>query len=352
MTVPSRPAVRVLSIHAGYACQHTGRCCTSDWPIPIEPAPLMRLEQALAAGPLRPTQDDVEPWTPTATGPTLLGRDQGRCVFHDTHAVGGCRIQRTLGHDALPLACRQFPRHVVTDPRGVSVTLSHYCPTARAMLDRATGPTAITHRARGFPSHGEYVGLDATATLPPLLHPECLLDWPSWWHIEDRAVRLVDEQPATALPRLAFAVEHLRQWRPGVARLIDVVNRAFDLAAVATVEDWMPTATGLAACQAEVLAQVPSEWRAEATRALATRAAALDDAVVGRFLAAHVFANWAAHTGRGLRTWYRSIDMAGCLLHLTHDPGMVDLVLRHLADSSALVERWSRRESTPLIRRP
>jgi len=103
---------------------------------------------------------------------------------------------------------------------------------------------------------------------------------------------------------------------------------------------------------ADALAAVPEEWRPDAGRALATRAAALPDGEVGRFLAAHVFANWSAYTGRGLRTWYRSVEAAGCLVRLTNDPGMVDLVLRHLADSSALITRWSRAETSPVIRRP
>lgn len=350
--MPPLPAVRVLSLHAAYRCQHTGRCCTSNWPIPIEPEPLLRLDQAVATGALRPASHTVGPWAPVPDGPALLGRDHDRCVFHDTHPSGGCRIQRTLGHEALPLSCRQFPRHVVTDPRGVSVTLSHYCPTARTMLDRAQGPTTIARHARGFPAHGEYAGLDAASALPPLLHPQCLLDWEAWWQIEDRAVRLVDEHPSTALPRLALAVEHLRTWRPGTALLRDVVHRAFDLAGVAIVSDWVPATDLVAAHLADALESVPAEWRAEAERALAVRAAPPTLPVIGRFLAAHVFANWTVHTGRGLRTWYRSIEAAGCLLHLTHDPGMVDLVLRHLAGSSALVERWRRSESSPVIRRP
>lgn len=344
-------------MHAGYGCQHTGRCCTSNWPIPIEPSQEARLGELMAHGSLAPTSGAVPPTSRLTDGPTLLGRDHGRCVFHDTHAAGGCRIQRVAGHEALPLSCRQFPRQSVTDPRGVSVTLSHYCPTARAMLDTVPGPVVITDRAPAFPTHGEYVGLDAATGLPPLLHPRCLLEWDAWWLIEARAVHLVDAMPRSALPRLAIAVEHLHTWRPGTVPLRDIAHRAFDLAAVAECADWEPAAESLAAHVSDAVAAVPAEWRPEAERALATRAptlpdAVLPDAVVGRFLAAHVFANWSAYTGRGLRTWYRSVEAAGSVLRVTNDPGMVDLVLRHLADSSALITRWSRAERSPVIRRP
>lgn len=351
-TVPHRPAaVRVLSVHAGYRCQHSGRCCTSNWPIPIEPSQHARLEDLLAQGVLAPTTMAAVPVTPVPDGPTILGRDHGCCVFHDTHAAGGCRIQRVAGHEALPLSCRQFPRQSVTDPRGVSVTLSHFCPTARGLLDTVTGPITIVDRALAFPTHEEYVGLDASSGLPPLLHPRCLLEWEAWWQIEARAVQLVDDMPQRALPRLALAVAHLRTWRPGTVPLPDVVHRAFDLAAISDTGDWEPGAETLAAHVADALAAVPVEWRADAERALSTRASRLPDVVVGRFIAAHVFANWSAYTGHGLRTWYRSVEAAGSLLRVTNDPGMVDLVLRHLADSSALVARWSRAETAPAIRR-
>ncbi len=339
-------------MHAQYGCQHAGRCCTSNWPIPIEPSLESRLDDLIARGSLAPTTGTAAPIVRLTDGPTLLGRDRGSCVFHDTHPAGGCRIQRAAGHEALPLACRQFPRQSVTDPRGVSVTLSHYCPTARALLDAPQGPVTIVDRALAFPVHGEYVGLDATAGLPPLLHPRCLLEWDAWWLIEALAIHLVGVSPRRALPRLAVAVEHLHGWRPGTAPLRDVVQRAFDLAAVSDVTDWEAGEELQATHVADALAAVPPEWQADAERALATRAPALPDAVIGRFLAAHVFANWAAYTGRGLRTWYRSVEAAGSLLRVTNDPGMVDLGLRHLADSSALITRWSRAESAPVIRRP
>ena len=103
----------------------------------------------MASGALRSIAADRAPFIERAADepaetPTLLATAHGRCVFHDP--AGRCAIHSALGHDALPLACRQFPRVSVTDPRGVSVTLSHYCPTAAALLDggnalRASSPT-------------------------------------------------------------------------------------------------------------------------------------------------------------------------------------------------------------------
>ena len=45
-----------------------------------------------------------------------------------------CAVHRQLGRETLPSACRDFPRVVTLTPLGVSITLSHYCPTAAGML--------------------------------------------------------------------------------------------------------------------------------------------------------------------------------------------------------------------------
>jgi hypothetical protein len=311
----------VLSFHADYRCQHTGRCCTSNWPIQIDGT------------------DEI------------LERVHGRCVFHDTHASGGCQIQRATGHESIPLACRQFPRQTVTDPRGTSVTLSHYCPTAQGQLERATGPVTIVDGGSAFPRHGEYIGLEASPDVPPLLHPRCLITWDQWWQIEARAVTLVTEHPESALPRLAHAIEHLHAWQPGTTPLGDGIHRAFDLASICDTPKWEPTPEEMDAHVADALSAIPAEWQDEATRALTPGRTQLPWPMFGRFLAAHTFANWAAYNGMGLRTWFRSIEAAGCLVWRTGDPGNVDLILRHLADSSALITRWNQAERRPVIRR-
>jgi len=256
-----------------------------------------------------------------------------------------------MGHEAIPLACRQFPRQSVTDPRGTSVTLSHYCPTAHAHLARATGPVTIVDGGAVFPRHGEYVGLETNPDIPPLLHQRCLMTWEQWWLIEARAVALVSEQPESALPRLARAVEHLHAWRPGTTPFTDVIHRAFDLASIGVEQRWSPLHADVDTHIADALSAVPAEWQHDAVRALTPGREPHSWPVFGRFLAAHTFANWAAYNGSGLRTWFRSIEAAGCLVWRTGDAGSVDLILRHLADSSALITRWNRAERRPVIRR-
>ena len=88
--------------------------------------------------------------------PALLGVQDHVCVFFDAEHGRLCAVQRALGHDALPLACRQFPRVSLRDPRGVSVTLSHYCPTAASLLG-SPRPVTIVRDAPAFPEGAEYL---------------------------------------------------------------------------------------------------------------------------------------------------------------------------------------------------
>jgi hypothetical protein len=67
---------------------------------------------------------------------------------HETHL---CGVHRALGEGALPATCRIFPRIALTDARGTFITLSHYCPTAAAMLFRTDVPLEIVESPAAFP---------------------------------------------------------------------------------------------------------------------------------------------------------------------------------------------------------
>jgi hypothetical protein len=343
--------VHVLSFHADYQCRHSGRCCTSNWPIPVETSLVDHLAGAVHTGTLRAA--GTGPWYDNSDSGVLLGRAQGRCVFYTTAPSGGCAIHTALGSTCLPEACRQFPRQSVRDPRGASVTLSHYCPTAASMLvGDDDGPVAIRVDAPAFPADADYTGFDADPDIPPMLRDDCLMDWDSWWHTEARAIDLLTAHPESGLPRLGCAIEQLRRWRPGSIALRASVDEAFDGAHCADVTTWLPSPELVQSRTMDILEAVPAPWRAEAEQAVAQRAPAPVARVRSRFLAAHAFANWTAYGGQGLRAWYRSVEASACLLWMTGDAGRVDLVVRHLADSSALIARWNRAELEPVYSSP
>ncbi|MGE3345475.1 MAG: YkgJ family cysteine cluster protein [Vicinamibacterales bacterium] len=386
--------IRTLTFHADWQCHHSGRCCSSNWPIPVEHDTHAAVAGAVAEGTLQ-THSPAAPAFETVDADVLLARHDGRCVFHDGQTGGGCRIHRALGHDALPLACRQFPRVVVQHGADYSVTLSHYCPSAAGLLDAAgeaglkpppydthaadttpathitldthttdtTHTTQVTHTTEApHTSHTTHsmnssntnhlVGLVASPDLPPLLHARCQFGWEEWLLFEELSVDLLAREAWQGLAALACIVEDLRQWAPGGAPLAEAVRRVFAAPRTLAGSPAVMRADVVAARITDVLAAVPAPWRGTAEHALATRGDAPSPRVAGRLLAAHAFANWTAYSGRGLRAWYRSIEGAAALLAATGDVGAVDLVLRHLADSSALIARWNQAEAVPLIPRP
>jgi hypothetical protein len=289
---------------------------------------------------LTPLNAFETPDSAPADTPAILAMSSSGCVFYRPAGGGRCEIHRALGHDALPLACRQFPRVSVLDPRGVSVSLSHYCPSAAALLSANTG-IEIVEDAPVFPPSGEYVGLDVRASLPPLLRPGMLMDWESWWTFERLAVGAIARAATVveARARLHTAVEAARDWQPSDGTLLARVQRAFDT----PVDSGDSSAQDSAHLCADVINAVPQELRSFCR--IETASPTVDADVQRRFLAAHAFANWTAHLGEGVRTWLRSIDTAAALLDAGWSVRQADLHLRHLTDPHALARIWSRAES-------
>jgi Fe-S-cluster containining protein len=132
-----------LNFHLPYACRHSGACCTAGWPIPVEPERAVLIKKG--------------EWL--AEGRTLPRDASGACVFHD----GRCTV-----YEHRPLSCVHFPYVCMIDPRGVHVTLSHYCPTAAALLFEHEGPIEVVEGPSPVPLLRIPEGLDARESLPPL----------------------------------------------------------------------------------------------------------------------------------------------------------------------------------------
>lgn len=214
------PRVFCLTVHADYQCRHAGACCQAGWPIPLEPALQSQLDRAQRAGrlvvPLREAASDA-------------------CIYHERPtdgAIGGgrCAIHRQLGEAYKPASCRQFPKVALLDGRGVSLTLSHYCPTAASMLFRTDVSLGVTEDAPAFPTHAEYEGLDARGVLPPLLRPAMLWDLEGYTAWEHHAVALLardDLAPEHALRMLKEIAEAIERWAPSEGPLSGCVRTAF-----------------------------------------------------------------------------------------------------------------------------
>jgi len=258
-----------LNFHIPYACQHSGACCASGWPIPVERDRVIPI-RTLAGG-------TDESWlVPAAEAPadvagTLAVQANGHCVFH---GLGGCGV-----YAARPASCAHFPYVCLVDPRGVHVTLSHYCPTAAALLFEDHGPIAIVEGPSPVAGFAIPEGLDARESLPPLESPNRLMSWEA---LSDWERAEVGKEPThLSLADAAALFEHAR---------------------VAVPAPW---------AWASVPTDLERHWAALVAPAWASLAG-----VVQRYRAAKVFASWSAHDEDGVAAVLRVAAIADAVLRV------------------------------------
>ena len=370
--------VYALSIHADYRCRHSGVCCSSDWDIPVE-APLYRtLNEALTTGRLRTTAEPPAGDAPLVTGPDLpdgaaaivAHTIEGQCVFYHRDS-GLCVVHRDMGEAQLPVACRHFPRVAVRDWRGTFISLTHYCPTAAAMLFREDVPLAVVEGPPAFPP-ADYEGLKVDPEAwPPLLHPRMLMDMDAYSAWERHMVsRCADDavSPEQVIATLERDARVLRAYQPGQGSLTDAVaglpGDVVDEPAPTTLEASL-------LLHATVLSAVPDDLRPEPDLAGLQEAFALGvmpqwaawQGPLRRYLAGRAFANWSAYQGQGVLTIVRGLRTAlafvrveaarecrnaGCALDanlLQQAFRASDFVLNHIAVSDTLAATWSEAET-------
>lgn len=214
------PSTFCLSVHAAYACRHSGACCTAPWRIPIEPATLRAVRTHAGIAEKLDRAHDV----------SYVGRrDDGACVFFEADRGRFCAIHRVAGASLLPSACRHFPRVVLRDPRGTFVTLSSFCPTAAAMLEEDV-PLRIVEAPPSLALDGTLEGLDATGVLPPLLRDGVLMDYDGYAAWERAAIAVLDRDDLdadAALDAIADATDLVQRWKPGTGSLTTHIADAF-----------------------------------------------------------------------------------------------------------------------------
>lgn len=298
-----------LSFHATYRCQHAGACCEAAWEIEVD-APIV---DAVSLGRLKPIHVSASPFRHTTDdgGRPFVAparTDEGTCSLRHEQR---CSLQRAGGEAMLPTACRHFPRVYRREPHGDRLTLSHFCPTAAALLlDPSEISIVPAHAPLALQNAAE--GLNATTTLPPLLRPGMLMDHPGY----DRWEALVIEAFARAgtieeaFARITAATERIRRWHPADGELEAAVRLGFD--GVAPPIDCERLSRGFEVLRAvtgehpllESPADFPSAWRS-----LRDTHEAMLDVPLRKYLAACTFANWIAYRGQGLRSiveWLRA----------------------------------------------
>ena len=300
-----------LNFHVGYACRHSGVCCSSGWPIPVERDRVIPIRSLTG----RP---DDEWLVPTANAPadvagTLAVRSNGECTFFrvptsnalppgsalpPSRAVpagaAGCGV-----HAARPASCAHFPFVCLIDARGAHVTLSHYCPTAASMLFEDHGPIAIVEGPSPVAGFEIPEGLDARESLPPAFAETST-------SAEAAADRSAGKPHAAKM--------RLMSWDAFSAWERKEVTRA--------IVD-LPLAQAIALFE-HARAAVPAPWSWPAAPSdlehgwstLVAPAWPAYAPVVQRYRAAKVFASWAAYTSGGLAAVQRVAGIADTVLRV------------------------------------
>jgi Fe-S-cluster containining protein len=312
-----------LNFHAGYACRDSGMCCSSGWPIPVEGVRVPAIEAEILAKtiPLR-----VEPWlvagdeAPDDVAGILALRSNGHCVFFEAGRPG-CAI-----HDVKPAGCVHFPYVCLIDQRGVHVTLSHYCPTAVAMLFEHDGPIAIVEGPPPVGDGSDIEGLDARESLPPMLAG---------------AQRLMSFDELTAWERDRVAAASIDELHAGDAGLFERARRAVPAPWV-----WP-----------DVPERLDELWWSQ----VAPSWSRFND-VLTRYTAAKAFASWSLYLGDGLDAAAGTARIAAAVLRIecarqcaffrrpldrelmTEAIRQTDLLLVHYADPALLASASTDRQ--------
>jgi hypothetical protein len=291
---------------------------------------------------------------------TIARGSDGSCVFFDARGGRLCTIHAAAGAEALPTACRHFPRQVLRDGRGTFISLSHFCPTAAAMLLEAD-PLDVVDAPAPLRLEEPVEGLDATRALPPLVRPGVLSDlegYAAWERACIATFARGDLGVVQALDLVADATERVRAWQPGSRPLAAQVTMAFREARSHGGADPLAHDRAMTTLRALCGGSVrPDLAPIDAFDAHWTRlvAAAFEpfDLAMRNFLAARTFGNWIAYQGRGLRTvveWLRASvaavrhhalrnalarERAPAAADLLEAVRLADLLLLHVVDTQA-----------------
>jgi Fe-S-cluster containining protein len=374
-----RPNALCLRAHAGYRCRHAGACCSAGWAIPVEPAVSSLLDvhfgPRLGRNRIFVSDEALGGRLPDGAAAVLGLQASGACVFFEGGHSNLCAIHRELGVESLPMACRQFPRVVLQDPRGTLISLSHFCPTAAALLRVAPPATAfeIVEAPPSLALAGQAEGLDARDVLPPLLRPGMLADHDGYDAWERRAIAVLarnDLTAARALEIIRMATLAVQTWRPGPISLRATVDREFDIASARKPDkdldgdghDATPDLEVVGRVRLAVSAVPPGLPRPPVVEGFVGlvddwRMPGEFDGVVRAYLAARLFGNWVAYYGRGLHAIVEYLQVALAVVkmeafrqHASAAPTSpwqtvneairnADLLLVHLADAKSLSRR-------------
>lgn len=266
-----------------------------------------------------------DPLAPSDVAGVLALQTSGACVFHQPRLRGdairgGCGI-----HAMRPASCEHFPFVCVADPRGVHVTLSHYCPTAADLLFTETAPVAVVPGPAVVGEGRCPEGLDAREALPPVDALARRGGMPAA-HGSGRPGAGARHRggPRGPAPRL-MDWDDVTRWEHAFVTALADDRRVPDtpdlqlfsdaVAAVPPALTWPPPVDDTQRAWHDRIAPAWSRWTG----------------VVGRYLAAKAHASWAMCLGQGPADVERAVAVARVVVQVE--------VVRECADVGTPLDR-------------
>jgi hypothetical protein len=178
------------------------------------------------------------------------------------------------------------------DQRGVHVTLSHYCPTAASLLFDHQGPIEIVEGSPPVADVEIPEGLDARESLPPLSSPGKLMSFEEFSAWEREQVQGFN---GSRVQRFAGSRVQVQGFSESERDLFEAAR-----AAVPAPLSWPAAPDNIERAWSEFVEPV---WETFAP-------------VVDRYLAARLFASWAAYFGDGTAAVRREVEIASVVLRV------------------------------------
>lgn len=325
--------VRCLSFHADYGCRNTGVCCSSGWEIAVETEVEIALRVRLSRSANLPNGPDgfQSMDDPPQNCKSALRRvgSHGTCWFRDDTDCS-CALHREFGENTLPSACRQFPRVCVIEPDVVSLSLSHYCPTAAAMLFRDGMDFQVVADPLAFPAQFPFEGLDCRNAYPPFLRSGVLLGFDGLRAFEEHAVAALARGDIwSGVAAIEASARVARSWTPAEGSLVDFIPKCFDVSTVSepplryadprpTLEAALAKGTPTGVVLPEYEPGVPSF-------------SSPIDLALRRYLAARLIAGWVTYQAEDLRVVVKYLGLCLNTVFLFASVG---------SDASGETSRW------------
>lgn len=192
-------AVRVPA-GARWDCHSCGACCRLYELGPVDPHIIDGLKQKDIAAHWPPAA--AQPWYEQRPGPDgspayFLTHRDGHCVFLRDDNL--CAVHGLFGADAKPSFCREYPFHLVEDPKGLVAVVRSSC--AGWHTTQGTGPTLDAHVAE-VTALPRVVPLRTFSPEFVAVAPEVHVPLATWMEWEARLVEVANLNHAT--PELAF----------------------------------------------------------------------------------------------------------------------------------------------------